>query len=90
MLAVAFYNNGCVEATGEPNLFLDDDVFLNMIGDESGFLRKSIINLFGEGIVIGRLGRYERDKNIFVEKSTDAGFDLPESKVARGWYGADL
>lgn len=88
MLAVAIYNNGCVEACGKPNLFLDDEMFLNMIKDESGYIRKSVIKLFGEGIVIGRLGRWNGD--VFVEKSTDVGFDFPESKVARGWYGADL
>lgn len=84
MIALSVLKAGCTEAIGTPDVFLSEQDFERVQRDDN--TREDLINAFGEGVTIGRLGN-ESPSGRFREEQDDVCLPEDEEKgVYSGFY----
>lgn len=79
MTNIAVYDDSITPAIGLPNIFLEDRNFSNVLTNPG--MRAAIVQQFGSGICIGRLGKlvngvYEEQDNSQLPKEIEEKGDM--------------
>lgn len=84
MLNLAIYDTGCIETVGVPEIFLRDEDIRYLLSSVNA--RKDLIELYGVGVSVGRLGKETAAGFIEEENIIEINTEMTEKRGDLGAY----